>query len=115
MRSFFCTAIPEAGAEAVIGGEEAFHAVRVLRMREGGRLRLLDGHGGRAEAEIVRLERRGRSEDAVVRVLRAERWEPPRVRLHLLVAPPRASSARARSPVRLQTSAPWPRPRRAWS
>ncbi len=90
MRSFFCTAIPEAGAEAVIGGEEAFHAVRVLRMREGGRLRLLDGHGGRAEAEIVRLERRGRSEDAVVRVLRAERWEPPRVRLHLLVAPPRA-------------------------
>ncbi len=90
MRSFFLSNIPAAGAEAVLLGEEAFHAVRVLRLREGDRVRLLDGCGRRAEAEIVRLERRGREETVVVRSVRVEQWEPPRIRLHLLVAPPRA-------------------------
>ena len=90
MRSFFLNIIPAAGSEAELGGEEAFHAVRVLRLREGDRIRLLDGRGQRAAAEIVRLERRGREEAVVVRSAQVEQWTPPRVRLHLLVAPPRA-------------------------
>ncbi len=90
MRSFFCPDIPAPGAETALEGGEAFHAARVLRLREGDAVRLLDGRGGRATAEVARLERRGRDETVFVRISQAERWEPPRVRLHLLVAPPRA-------------------------
>jgi 16S rRNA (uracil1498-N3)-methyltransferase len=90
MRSFFCPDIPAPGSEATLQGEEAFHAVRVLRLREGDTVRLLDGRGVRAVAEIARLERRGREDTVSVRISQVGRWEPPRVKLHLLVAPPRA-------------------------
>ena len=90
MRAFFLPSIPVVGEETVLPGEEAFHAVRVLRLRAGDAVHLLDGCGRRAAAEIVRVERHGREETVVVRSAHVELWEPPRVRLHLLVAPPRA-------------------------
>lgn len=90
LRSFHCETIPPVGAEVRLDAEESAHAVRVLRLRPGDRLRLLDGAGTRATAQIVGEEGRPRREQLRCRVETRERWAPPRRRLHLLVAPPRA-------------------------
>lgn len=90
MRSFFCPDIPAAGREATLEGEEAQHALRVLRLREGEALRLIDGHGTRARAEITNTAGRNRHSSLTCRILDRQTWAPPRCRLHLLIAPPRA-------------------------
>ncbi len=90
MRFFYHPEIPAAGGVTRLGEEEAFHAVRVLRLRPGDALRLLDGHGRRAEAEIESVLREGRREAVNVRIVRCEAFTPPACRLRLLVAPPRA-------------------------
>lgn len=90
MRSFFCPDIPAAGREAVIEGEEAQHALQVLRLQEGDALRLIDGHGAWARAEVSTTRGRNRRSSLTCRILDRQTWTPPRCRLHLLVAPPRA-------------------------
>lgn len=90
MRCFHCANLPEENAVAELPPEEALHGVRVLRLRPGDAVMLMDGRGGRAEAEVTAAEKVGRGERLAVRVLRRERWAPPPCRLHLLVAPPRA-------------------------
>lgn len=69
---------------------EAYHAVRVLRLREGEHLTLLDGAGGRATGVSLSVNANRRHEQVTCRVDAVERWTPPACRLHLLVAPPRA-------------------------
>jgi 16S rRNA (uracil1498-N3)-methyltransferase len=48
---------PAPGGEVRLPAEEAAHALRVLRLRVGDRLRLVDGEGREAAAEVARVGR----------------------------------------------------------
>lgn len=65
--------------------DEAQHAAKVLRMREGDAIQLTDGKGIKAEGKILSITRR----DCVLRIVRVEQQEPPVAALHLAVAPPK--------------------------
>lgn len=68
--------------------EEAHHAVHVLRLGPGARIGLLDGRGGRAEAEITAVGK-GRC-TAMIRA-RAQAEAERSARIHLAMAPTRQS------------------------
>lgn len=53
-RRLFCAELPAEGGEVTLD-EDAVRHVRVLRLREGESVRLFDGRGGEAEAEILAL------------------------------------------------------------
>lgn len=55
VRRLYCAVLPDLGGEATLDVEAVRHA-RVLRLRVGDRVRLFDGRGREAEAEIVRLD-----------------------------------------------------------
>ena len=63
--------------------DEALHVVRVLRMREGDAVRLMDGLGGVAIGELVRVGKR----QASVHVGKVSRLEERPSGLSLVVAP----------------------------
>jgi 16S rRNA (uracil1498-N3)-methyltransferase len=89
MRFFFLSTIPEPGQEASLPPAEATHAVRVLRLREGDPIGLLNGAGIRARAEVTVAACVHRREEVRCRIGTREEWAPPRTSLHLFVAPPR--------------------------
>jgi 16S rRNA (uracil1498-N3)-methyltransferase len=90
VRSFFCETCLADADEAWLDADEAAHAVRVLRLRPGDEVRLLDGAGTRAAARLVEVAGNGRRARVRCHIESRERWQAPRRRLHLLVAPPRA-------------------------
>jgi 16S rRNA (uracil1498-N3)-methyltransferase len=72
--------VPDLAAEDLrLGGDEAHHLTRVLRLGVGDQFVLTDGEGGVAQAQIRALDRRGL--DATV--TRRARVEPPALRLWL--------------------------------
>lgn len=81
---YFVPTLPDPGPTAV-DGDLAHHLGRVLRSRPGDPVRLGDGRGGTAEAEVT-LVQRDRVQLLVRRVLREP---PPSPRLLLAFAPPR--------------------------
>lgn len=88
VRRFFMDTIPDVGDCRSLRTAEAAHAVRVLRLIPGDRLILLDGNGGRAEAEVQRVSR-GRADECVCKVISRENICPPELRPVLFVAIPR--------------------------
>jgi 16S rRNA (uracil1498-N3)-methyltransferase len=90
VRRFIVSQIPVAGAEVILSPAEALHAGKVLRLRVGERLDLLDGAGGRAEAVLSQAGEGRRFEGMACRVLRLERCAEPILALRLYIAPPRA-------------------------
>lgn len=65
---FYTDDLPEAGALAVLAGDEGFHAATVRRIRPGERLVLGDGAGGLAHCEVEHAGRDG------LRARVLERW-----------------------------------------
>jgi 16S rRNA (uracil1498-N3)-methyltransferase len=90
VRRFIVEQIPAAGAEVILPAAEALHAGKVLRLREGERLDLLDGAGSSAEAVLSRAGTGRRFEGMACRVLRREGCAEPALTLRLYIAPPRA-------------------------
>lgn len=86
----FKTVPPLAEGQVTLEGEEARHLRAVLRARPGDRVVLFDGAGREAEAEVTQV---GRDEVAcrTVGVIRA--MAPPRCRVELVCALPRAGAA----------------------
>ncbi|BAM02478.1 RsmE family RNA methyltransferase [Phycisphaera mikurensis] len=81
-----------AAAERVaLPREEAVHAARVLRLRAGDQVTLIDGVGTRAEAEVAGVER------GVVTVWVGARSRPPAPKpaVRVLAAPPKGARAEA--------------------
>jgi len=81
MRTLFVDNLPSVGGEVALERREAEHLFRVLRAAPGERVRLLDGRGGRAVAEVL--------PDRVLRVALREEVPVPEPRLHLFFAQPR--------------------------
>jgi 16S rRNA (uracil1498-N3)-methyltransferase len=76
-------------AELVVEGEAYHHLFHAARAAVGDPLRLVDGLGRAREGEVTRVDRRR----AVVRLGAEAPALEPRLRLELLVAPPRPSRA----------------------
>ena len=81
MRTLFVENLPPPGGEVDLERREAEHLFRVLRAAPGDSFRLLDGRGGRAEAEVV--------PGGKLRVRSAETLPEPELKLHLFFAQPR--------------------------
>ena len=97
MRNFYC---PDqsltAGCTVELPAAEATHALRVLRLQAGDHLRLLNGSGIRAEAELLPSAEAGRRrQEAHCRVFAVEHCTPPAITLHLYIAPPRGKNMEA--------------------
>lgn len=87
VRRFFCSSLPPVGGTIALPEGEARHALRVLRLRVGDRLQLLDGCGTRAEA--VLLSANPRQDQGICQVETRQEFSRPVPAVHLLVAPPR--------------------------
>jgi 16S rRNA (uracil1498-N3)-methyltransferase len=82
---FHCPAIGDPGSAAMLEAEQARHAARVLRLREGDGVELFDGCGRVARGVIVTARR-----DAVaVQVVSAARIEPDTPAVDMAVALPK--------------------------
>lgn len=64
--------------------EESFHACRVLRLRSGDKIRILDGAGGLYEAVIDTIDSKKTN---FVKLQILEKQEKPAYQIHLFVAP----------------------------
>jgi 16S rRNA (uracil1498-N3)-methyltransferase len=90
VRRFIVDSIPVAGADVVLPGAEARHAVKVLRLRPGDRLDLLDGKGVRAEAVVAPVGPGVRPEGLACRVVGRLCCPEPALCIRLYIAPPRS-------------------------
>jgi 16S rRNA (uracil1498-N3)-methyltransferase len=90
IRRFIVAQIPEVGEEVVLPEAEALHAGKVLRLRLGERLDLLDGAGVRAEAVLSLAGSGRRFAGLACRVLHREPCREAALTLRLYIAPPRA-------------------------
>ena len=96
---FYVDALPDAGALAVVGGDEGFHAATVRRIRPGEQLVLGDGAGEMAHCEVEAAGRDGLS----ARVL--QRWSVPRQRPPVTVVQALPKSERSELAIELATEA----------
>jgi len=90
VRRFIVASIPASGDVVMLPPAEALHAGKVLRLRPGDRLDLLDGAGVRAEAELTDGGEGRRFAGMACRVLRREAIPEPALHLRLYIAPPRS-------------------------
>ncbi len=65
------------GSYGLLSEEESHHLLRVLRKKEGEKIRLINGKGEEYEGEIVSIIKKGKSVKAEVRLLRLLRKEKP--------------------------------------
>jgi len=68
--------------QIVVGGDEAHHALHVVRVRPGDPVALFDGHGREISGEVIAVEKR----EVVVEALEERVLPPPPRRLTLLQA-----------------------------
>lgn len=86
---FFCPEIPPDGNTVELTEDEARHAVRVLRLRPGATVVLLDGRGHRAEARVEDVQPGRRRDVVLCQVVSSDRPQAPIHSVRLCVAPPR--------------------------
>jgi 16S rRNA (uracil1498-N3)-methyltransferase len=86
IRRFYCPDIPATGLTTLLSEDEARHALKVLRLRHGERMLLLDGKGIIAEAELLDGDRAGRK--ASCRILSQTYYPEAEQKFRLYVAPP---------------------------
>jgi 16S rRNA (uracil1498-N3)-methyltransferase len=89
-RRFFCANIPQPGEFACLNEDDSRHALKVLRLKDGDDLDLLDGGGCLASAVVAGVLGSRHSPTLQCRILERTELPPPRVKLRLFVAPPRA-------------------------
>jgi 16S rRNA (uracil1498-N3)-methyltransferase len=75
---------PNPTSTGFLSEEESFHACRVLRLRSGDKIRLLDGVGGLYESIIDSIDSKKTS---FVKLQLIEKQEKPAYQIHLFVAP----------------------------
>lgn len=73
-RRFYYSGTIEANSKLSLGGDQ-FNHIKVLRLKEGARINVFDGHGNEAEAVIEKIERT-RAQVRVERVLKIEKKPP---------------------------------------
>lgn len=92
IRRFYLPELPPEADVVMLPPEEAVHAMRVLRLRGGDQMTVLDGRGTVAEACIEALGEGRRFVGASCRILSRRAWDPPVPAVRLYVAPPRGGA-----------------------
>ncbi|MFW5802681.1 MAG: RsmE family RNA methyltransferase [Verrucomicrobiota bacterium] len=92
MHRFFSECIPEPGETGRLDPEESRHAYRVLRIRGGEIVEIINGTGGRASARVLEVPGAPRRPLVEYEVQNLERCRRPSPLIHLCVAPPRAKA-----------------------
>jgi 16S rRNA (uracil1498-N3)-methyltransferase len=75
---------PNPTSTGFLSEEESFHACRVLRLRSGDKIRILDGVGGLYEAVIDSIDSK---KSSYIKLQLIEKQEKPAFQIHLFVAP----------------------------
>ncbi len=65
------------GKKGVLSEEESHHLIRVLRKKEGEKIKLINGKGEEYEGEIIKILEKGKNLKTEVRLLRLLRKEEP--------------------------------------
>lgn len=86
---FHCRDLPGPGEQFTLSAAESHHALKVLRLRTGAELCVLDGCGTKVHAELVRARSAGRRSEVVCVVRERQAYQAPKLRVRLCVAPPR--------------------------
>mgnify|MGYP006282461447 CR=1 FL=1 len=89
MHRFFAERVPELGETGCLDPDESRHAHRVLRLRTGDLIEVVDGAGIRASAQVTGLPGAPRRPIVEFWVVRREELPPPVPEIRLCVAPPR--------------------------
>ncbi len=84
---FYSEHLSEVGANLMLSGDEARHALAARRLQSGDMLWLFDGHGGLARASLQRVGKRGR--ELELRVEERQTAATPKSVLHLACALPK--------------------------
>ncbi len=84
--------LPGVGEEALLSPQESLHALRVLRLRQGDALQLLNGRGVIADAILAGETGNKHDRQALCRVETLRRIPPPELWPVLCVAPPRGKA-----------------------
>ena len=93
IRRFYAPGLEDGDTTVSLTESESQHALRVLRLEPGDRLRLLNGRGLVAEAELLPDPNGARHpRQALCRILESSRQPPPSPSLTLCVAPPRGKA-----------------------
>jgi len=80
---FYTNSILTPHSQCVLETDEAFHAIKVLRMSQGDVLDITDGMGNRARARILALSKR----DCIAEIETLETVKARIYRLHIAIAP----------------------------
>ena len=75
---------PDPTSNGFLNEEESYHACRVLRIRKGDKIRLLDGIGGLFEADVDVIDSKKTS---FTNLTQLEKQPKPTYQIHLFVAP----------------------------
>lgn len=70
--------------EAILSAEESFHAAKVLRLKKGDTIYLLNGKGKKYQAKLVDVDSR---KSTFTDLILTESEENPAFKIHLLIAP----------------------------
>jgi 16S rRNA (uracil1498-N3)-methyltransferase len=87
MPIFFEPSITGKEAEFTLNADESAHACRVLRMKEGNELHVLNGKGVAIKGEIIAANPKG----CVIKTVFTEQNEPPKYEVHIAIAPTKNS------------------------
>lgn len=96
---FYIEAVPPAGASAVVGGDEGFHAATVRRLRPGEEITLGDGAGVLAQCRVEAADRTG------LRATVLERRQLPAAQPSVTVVQALPKSERSELAIELATEA----------
>jgi len=86
---FFHEELQLDSAQLNLPQDEAFHLAKVLRLKVGDAIAIINGGGISAEARIERIAMHGRSCEASCEIISARQIPPPCPALRLYVAPPK--------------------------
>lgn len=89
MRNFFHRNIPATGEVGELDSEEAFHALKVIRLRVGDEIGLMDGVGTCAVAEVKNAVPGGKKRKLSFVIKRRSTFSLPDVRISLFIAMPK--------------------------
>ncbi len=89
---FFVDTLPDPGRQVELAPAEAAHAVRVLRIRPGTTVELLDGAGARGRAEVIEAGADRRRVRTICRVIEREVAPAPASSIRVYLAPPRSKA-----------------------
>lgn len=85
---FFSLKIPMVNELFTLGGDEGHHLIKVKRCQIGEVIKLFDGNGTQASAEVVQVNKR----DALLKIIKRNCIEKPNVKIVLLIVPPKGKN-----------------------